>query len=47
MAFRLSMTVDLCMAYMFMLTSMTVTLSQGHSGLAAGKSLFITSLGCC
>ena len=32
MAFKLGMTVDLCMAYMLMLVSMTLTLIQGHNG---------------
>ena len=32
------MAVDLCMAYMFMLVSMTLTLMQGHSGLAKAKT---------
>ena len=34
MAFKLDMTVDLCMGYMLMLISMTLTLMQGYSGLA-------------
>ena len=36
MAVKRKMTVDLCMAYtcMFMLVSMTLTLTIGHSGLA-------------
>ena len=35
MAFKLGMTVDLCMAYnMLMLVLMTLTLMQGHSGSA-------------
>ena len=41
MAFKLGMAVDLCMAYiiyMLMLTSMTLTLMQGHSGLTDGKN---------
>ena len=33
MTFKLAMSVDLCMAYMPMLISMTLTLMQGHSGL--------------
>ena len=32
MAFKLGMTVDLCMAYMLMLVSMTLILMKGHSG---------------
>ena len=32
--FKLGMTVDLYMAYMLMLVSMTLTLIQGHSGSA-------------
>ena len=35
-AFKLGMTVDLGLAYN-MLKSMTLTLMQGHSGLAEGK----------
>ena len=35
MAFKLGMTVDLCiMGYMLMLVTMTLTLAQGHSGSA-------------
>ena len=42
MAFKLGMTADLCTAYMLMLVSMTLTLMQGHSGLAeGGKSALI------
>ena len=39
MAFTLDMTVDLCMAYMLMLVSTTLTLMQGHSGSANAKNL--------
>ena len=34
MALKLGMTVDLCMAYMLMLVSTTLTLMQGYSGSA-------------
>ena len=34
MALKLGMKVDLCMALILMLLSMTLTLMQGHSGLA-------------
>ena len=34
MAFKLGMMVDLCMAYMLMLVSVTLRLMQGHSGSA-------------
>ena len=34
MAFNLGTTVDLCMAYTLMVTSMTLTLTQGHNGSA-------------
>ena len=37
MAFKLGMTVDLCMAYMPMPVSMALTLMQGLSGLASAK----------
>ena len=37
-ASKLGMTVDLCMAYMFMFVSMTMTLMQGHSG-SAGENV--------
>ena len=40
MAFKLGMTVDLCMAYMLMLVSMTLTLMQGHSWSAKVKISF-------
>ena len=33
-SFNFGMTVDLCVPYMLMLVSMTLTLKQGHSGLA-------------
>ena len=32
MAFKLGMKVDLCMGYILMVVSMTLTLMQGHSG---------------
>ena len=38
MAFKLGMTVDLCMAYVLILVSMILTLMQGHSGLAKAKN---------
>ena len=38
MAFKLSMTVDLYMAYMFMLVSVTLTLMPGHSESAEAKN---------
>ena len=38
MAFKLGMTVDLCMAYVLILVLMTLTLMQGHSGLAKAKN---------
>ena len=40
MAFKLGMTIDVCMtAYMsLMLIAMTLTLKQGHSGLAEEKT---------
>ena len=37
MAFKLGMTVDVCMAYMLTLVSMTFTLMQGHSGSAKAQ----------
>ena len=37
MAFKLGMKVDLCMGYILMVMSMTLTLIQGHSGSAEGK----------
>ena len=37
LAFTLGMTVDLCMSYLLMLVSMTLTLMQGHSGSAKAK----------
>ena len=37
MAFKLGMAVDLCMTYMSMLVSMTLTLTQGHTGSAKAK----------
>ena len=37
MAFTRGMTVDLGMAYMLMLVSMTLILMQGHSGSAKAK----------
>ena len=37
MAFNLGMVVDLCMICMPMLILMTLTLMQGHSGLAKEK----------
>ena len=37
MASKLGMMVDLCMAYILMLISMTLTLMQGHGGLAKAK----------
>ena len=38
MAFKLGMKVDLCMGYILMVVSMTLTLMQGHSGLSEGKT---------
>ena len=38
------MTVDVCMAYMLMLVSMTLTLMQGHSGLADEKKSVLNYL---
>ena len=38
MAFNLGMTVDVDMAYMLLLVSMTLTLKQGHSGPAKAKN---------
>ena len=38
MVFKLGVTVDLCIVYMLMVVSMTLTLMQGHSGLAEEKS---------
>ena len=37
MAFMPDMTANLCMAYVHMLMSMTLTLMQDHSGLAEAK----------
>ena len=37
MAFKPGMTVDICMAYMLMDVSMTLTLMQGHIGQAKAK----------
>ena len=37
MAFKLGMKVDLCMGYILMVISITLTLMQGHSGSAEGK----------
>ena len=40
MAFMPDMTANLCMAYVHMLMSMTLTLMQDHSGLAEEKISF-------
>ena len=42
MAFKLGMSVDLCMAYMPMLVSMTLTLMQGHNGSAKATIIWTT-----
>ena len=34
MAFKLGMKIDLCMGYILMIVSMTLTLMEGHSGSA-------------
>ena len=41
MAFKRGMTVDVCMAYILMLVSMTFTLMQGHNGSADEKNLSV------
>ena len=43
--FNLGMTVNLYMAYMLMLVSMTLTLMQGHSGSAKANKSALHSLG--
>ena len=39
MAFKRGMTLDLCIAYVLMLVSMTLTLIQGQSGLAEESNI--------
>ena len=41
MAFELGMTVDLCMAYMLILVSMTLTLMQGHISLIGRGTFYV------
>ena len=36
MEFKLGLNVDLCMGYILVIVSMTLTLMQGHGGLAEG-----------